>query len=126
MNDKRIVLVVDDSETLRRICAFNLKKSGFTVLEAIDGIDALDKMRANQVDIVILDIMMPRLDGFGVLREMKRDKSLKSIPVIMLTAKGGEDDEKVAIKFGATAFLTKPFSPRELVSKVKELINDRS
>ncbi|RKX53706.1 MAG: two-component system response regulator [Thermotoga sp.] len=121
---KKTVLVVDDSNTLRRICTFNLKKSGFNVLEAVDGIDAIDKMRANQVDIVILDIMMPRLDGFGVLKEMKRDERLSSIPVIMLTAKGGEDDEKSAVKFGASEFLTKPFSPKELVSRVKELTND--
>ncbi len=117
------VLVVDDSDVLRKITVFNLKKLGMEVEEAIDGIDGLEKMRSWRPDVVILDIMMPRMDGFTVLREMKKDDMIKDIPVIVLTAKGGQDDEQIAISLGAKRVMTKPFSPTQLLEEVRSITN---
>ena len=119
------VLVVDDSDVLRRISVFNLKRAGFDVYEAIDGIDGIEKMKELKPNVVILDVMMPRLDGFGVLKEMQNNELLKEINVIMLTAKGGDDDAEYALKLGAKKFLTKPFSPKELVEVVNELTGEK-
>jgi two-component system chemotaxis response regulator CheY len=83
------VLVVDDSDVLRKIVGFNLSKEGFIVEEARDGVEALERMASAKPDLVILDIMMPRLNGFEVLKRMRTDPELSSIPVIVLTAKGG-------------------------------------
>ena len=118
------ILVVDDSEVLRKITSFNLKKAGFEVFEAEDGIDGLEKMRQILPDLIILDIMMPRLDGFGVLKEKQNDESIKDIPVIILTAKGGAEDERIAKSLGAEIVLTKPFSPSQLIEEIKRLICD--
>lgn len=115
------VLVVDDSEVLRKIVGFNLSKEGFTVEEAKDGVEALEKMKSQKPDLVILDIMMPNLNGFEVLRRMRSDPETSGIPVIMLTAKGGENDAKTALQYGANGFLTKPFSPLKLIEEVRRV-----
>lgn len=116
------VLVVDDSEVLRKIVSFNLTREGYSVDEAKDGKEALEKLQQIKPDLVILDIMMPYVDGFEVLRRMRKDPELANIPVIMLTAKGGEDDPKTALELGANGFLTKPFSPIKLLEEVRRVI----
>lgn len=116
------VLVVDDSDVLRKITVYNLRKLGMDVEEAVDGIDGLEKMRTWHPDVVILDIMMPKMDGFTVLKEMKKDESIKDIPVIVLTAKGGQNDEQIALSLGAKRVMTKPFSPTQLIEEVKLIV----
>ncbi len=116
------VLVVDDSEVLRKIVSFNLVKEGYSVDEARDGKEALEKLQQAKPDLVILDIMMPYVDGFEVLRRMRKDPILADVPVIVLTAKGGEDDPKTALELGANSFLTKPFSPLKLLEEVRRVI----
>ncbi|WP_041082894.1 response regulator [Thermotoga profunda] len=116
------VLVVDDSEVLRKIVSFNLTREGYSVDEAKDGKEALEKLQQIKPDLVILDIMMPYIDGFEVLKRMRKDPELAHIPVIMLTAKGGEDDPKTALELGANGFLTKPFSPIKLLEEVRRVI----
>ncbi|HOA17122.1 MAG TPA: response regulator, partial [Fervidobacterium sp.] len=91
------------------------------VEEAVDGIDGLEKMREWHPDVVILDIMMPRMDGFTVLKEMKKDDQIRNIPVIVLTAKGGQDDEEIALSLGAKKVMTKPFSPTQLIEEVRNI-----
>ncbi len=118
------VLVIDDSDVLRRISVFNLKRANFEVHEAVDGLDGLEKMRQIKPNVVVLDVMMPNLDGFGVLKEMRKDPELSDVKVIMLTAKGGDDDADHAMKLGASKFLTKPFSPKNLVEAVNELAGE--
>lgn len=118
------VLVIDDSSVLRNIIVFNLKKAGFEIEQAVDGVEGLEKMKAFQPDIVLLDLMMPRMDGFGVLSEKSKMEDIKNIPVIVLTAKGGEDDKDNAIILGAREVLTKPFSPKQLIDSVKKAIED--
>lgn len=116
------VLVVDDSDVLRKITVYNLKKLGMEVEEAVDGVEGLEKMKTWRPDVVILDIMMPRMDGFTVLKEMKKDDSTRDIPVIVLTAKGGQNDEQIAISLGAKRVMTKPFSPTQLLEEVKNVV----
>jgi len=114
--------VVDDSEVLRKIVSFNLVREGYSVDEARDGKEALEKLQQAKPDLIILDIMMPYVDGFEVLRRIRKDPNLADIPVIMLTAKGGEDDPKTALELGANGFLTKPFSPLKLLEEVRRVI----
>ncbi len=120
------VLVIDDSAVLRNIIVFNLKKAGYEIEQAVDGMDGMDKIREFKPDMIVLDIMMPRLDGFGVLEEKSKDDDIKAIPVIVLTAKGGEEDKEKALSLGVIGVLTKPFSPKQLINSVKQVIGDAS
>lgn len=115
----RRILVVDDEERMVRFIRLNLEHDGFQVLDAYRGSSALDKLRSNLPDLVLLDVMMPDIDGFEVLR-MIRETS--KVPVIMLTAKGEEDDRVRGLELGADDYITKPFSPRELVSRVRAVL----
>jgi len=115
----RRILVVDDEERIVRFIRLNLEHDGFIVLEAFRGSQAIDKIRTGLPDLVLLDIMLPDLDGFEVLRIIRE---ISSLPVIMLTAKGEEDDRVQGLELGADDYITKPFSPRELVSRVKAVL----
>lgn len=115
----RTVLVVDDEERMARFIRLNLEHDGFQVVEAYRGSQAIEKLRDALPDLVLLDVMMPDMDGFEVLR-MIRETS--QVPVIMLTAKGEEDDRVKGLELGADDYVTKPFSPRELVSRVKAVL----
>ncbi|HWS24459.1 MAG TPA: response regulator transcription factor [Anaerolineales bacterium] len=118
-NDRRRILVVDDEERMVRFIRLNLEHDGFQVSEAFNGKQAIQKLRDVLPDLILLDIMMPDLDGFEVL-EMIRE--ISNVPIIMLTAKGEEDDRVKGLEKGADDYVTKPFSPRELVSRVKAVL----
>jgi len=118
-NDRRRILVVDDEERMVRFIRLNLEHDGFQVSEAFNGKQAIQKLRDVLPDLILLDIMMPDLDGFEVL-EMIRE--ISNVPIIMLTAKGEEDDRIKGLEKGADDYVTKPFSPRELVSRVKAVL----
>ncbi len=113
------ILVVDDEERMARFIRLNLEHDGFQVIEAYRGHEAMEKLRTGLPDLVLLDIMMPDLDGFEVLKMIRE---VSKIPVIMLTAKGEEDDKVKGLELGADDYITKPFSPRELVSRVKAVL----
>ena len=113
------ILVVDDEPRMIRFIRMNLELEGYTVVEAGDGVKALEQVRDTLPDLVILDVMMPELDGFETLRDLRE---FSSIPVIMLTARGEEDDRVRGLELGADDYVTKPFSPRELVSRVKAVV----
>ncbi len=115
----RVILVVDDEERMARFIRLNLEHDGFQVVEAYRGSKAIQMLRDEMPDLVILDVMMPDIDGFQVL-EMIREISM--VPVIMLTAKGEEDDRVRGLELGADDYVTKPFSPRELVSRVRAVL----
>ena len=115
----RKILVVDDEERMVRFIRLNLEHDGFYVLEANNGIGAINSMRDSIPDLILLDIMLPDLDGFEVLRLIRE---ISSVPVIMLTAKGEEEDRIKGLELGADDYVTKPFSPRELVSRVKAVL----
>ena len=115
----RLILVVDDEARMVRFIQLNLEHDGFQVISAYNGREALDQVRSQLPNLVLLDVMMPDLDGFEVLKRI-RDHS--SVPVIMLTAKGEEDDRVRGLELGADDYITKPFSPRELVSRVRAVL----
>lgn len=113
------ILVVDDEQRMIDLIRMNLELEGFQVLEAVNGIEALDQVRKHIPDLIILDIMMPQLDGFEVLKMLRE---FSSVPVIMLTAKGEEEDKVRGLELGADDYVTKPFGARELVSRVKAVL----
>lgn len=115
----RLILVVDDEERMVRFIRLNLEHDGFKVIEAFNGTKAINQVRSNLPDLVLLDIMMPDMDGFEVLRIIRETSN---VPVIMLTAKGEEDDRVRGLELGADDYVTKPFSPRELVSRVRAVL----
>ena len=115
----RRILVVDDEERMVRFIRLNLEHDGYQVVEAYNGTKALERMRSNLPDLVLLDVMMPDIDGFEVLRTIRE---ISAVPVIMLTAKGEEEDRIRGLELGADDYVTKPFSPRELVSRVKAVL----
>jgi two-component system KDP operon response regulator KdpE len=116
---RRKILVVDDEERMVRFIRLNLEHDGFIVLEAFNGKQALQRVRDATPDLILLDVMMPDLDGFDVLQMLRE---INNVPVIMLTAKGEEDDRVRGLELGADDYITKPFSPRELVSRVKAVL----
>jgi DNA-binding response OmpR family regulator len=115
----REILVVDDEERMTRFIHLNLEHDGFRVVEAFKGMQAIQKIRDSMPDLVLLDVMLPDIDGFEVLKLIRE---ISSIPVIMLTARGEEDDRVRGLEAGADDYVTKPFSPRELVSRVKAVL----
>lgn len=117
--ERRKILVVDDEERMVRFIRLNLEHDGFRVSEAFNGRQAVQKLRDVNPDLILLDVMMPDLDGFEVL-EMIRE--ISNVPVIMLTAKGEEDDRVRGLELGADDYVTKPFSPRELVSRARAVL----
>ena len=117
--DRRRILVVDDEERMVRFIRLNLEHDGFQVSEAFNGKEAIQKIRDVTPDLILLDVMMPDLDGFEVLETVRE---VSNVPVIMLTAKGEEDDRVRGLELGADDYVTKPFSPRELVSRVKAVL----
>jgi type II secretory ATPase GspE/PulE/Tfp pilus assembly ATPase PilB-like protein/CheY-like chemotaxis protein len=116
------VLLVEDEEPLRRVLRELLEREGFTVLEAGDGVLALDEVDRGAPDIVVLDLNLPRLDGYGVLSHLRARPATSQLPVIVLTAKGDEDSEVRVFEYGASDFLTKPFRPRALSARINALL----
>lgn len=115
----RLILVVDDEERMVRFIRLNLEQDGFRVIEAFNGSQAINRVRSELPDLVLLDVMMPDIDGFEVLKLIRETSN---VPVIMLTAKGEEDDRVRGLELGADDYITKPFSPRELVSRVRAVL----
>ena len=113
------ILLVDDEDSVRKVLAFPLERDGFMVVQAADGEEALREFAANTVDLVVLDIMLPRLDGLEVC---KRLRATSSVPIIMLTARDDELDKVIGLELGADDYITKPFSIREFRSRVRALL----
>jgi DNA-binding response OmpR family regulator len=115
----RRILVVDDEERMVRFIRLNLEHDGFRVSEAYQGSQAIERLRNTLPDLILLDVMLPDLDGFEILKMIRE---VSNVPVIMLTAKGEEDDRVRGLELGADDYVTKPFSPRELVSRVRAVL----
>lgn len=113
------ILIVEDEERMREITCDYFKISGFNVFEAVDGKEALDIFEVKKIDLVILDIMIPELDGWSVCRRIRKKSD---VPIIMLTARGDEEDKLMGFELGADEYVTKPFSPKVLVARAKALI----
>lgn len=116
------ILIVEDEDSIRELIRFHLQKEGYSVMEASDGKEAIKILTETPVQLVILDWMLPELDGLGVCREMAKHPKWEDIPVIMLTAKSEEMDKILGLEMGADDYVTKPFSPRELMSRIKAVL----
>ncbi|MFN0149907.1 MAG: response regulator transcription factor [bacterium] len=118
MINKGKVLVVDDEIYILHILDFSLNAEGYEVITAEDGEAAIEKAQKEQPDLVVLDVMMPKIDGYEACRKMKQDPKMKDVPVILLTAKGRDIDRKLGLEVGADDYITKPFSPNKLIEKI--------
>jgi DNA-binding response OmpR family regulator len=119
MDEAKRVLVVDDEPRMRRFIHMNLDLEGYQVLEANNGLEAVTRVREDLPDLVLMDVMMPEMDGFEALREIRQ---FSNVPVIMLTVKADEDDKVRGLELGADDYITKPFGPREMASRIKAVL----
>ncbi len=122
----KTILTVDDERSIVRLVQVNLERQGYNVLTAFDGREALEQIAEHQPDMVICDVMMPYMDGFEVLRQLRLNSRTRDLPVIMLTAKAMDNDVFTGYQRGATCYLTKPFSPLELISFVKRIFESEA
>jgi len=117
------ILIADDEQNIVISLEFLMKREGFSVCIANDGQEALDKARSEQPDLILLDVMMPRKNGYEVCQEIRADAALQGMRILMLTAKGRETEVTKGLAMGADAYMTKPISTKELVAKVKTLLD---
>ncbi len=122
MDTPKNILIVEDEADLVELVLYNLKKEGFSVDSAPDGEAALSKIRKGRYDLVVLDLMLPGIQGMELCRILRNDPKTEDLPIIMLTAKGEEVDRILGLEMGADDYITKPFSPRELVARVKAVL----
>lgn len=121
MEAKKILLIEDELDILKTSRIF-LESEGFKVITATDGMEGLDKTRSENPDLIIMDIMLPKLDGYQACRILKFDDKYKYIPIIMFSARAQESDKQMGKEVGADAYITKPFEPKVLIDKIKELL----
>lgn len=120
--EKKKILLVDDEKDLVEIIKIRLEHSGYEIVAAYDGQEALDKARNEKPDLIILDLMLPKINGYQVCSMLKLDRKYKDMPVIIFTARAQESDEKLALECGASAYITKPFDLQILLDKITELL----
>jgi len=118
------ILAVDDEPHILKLVAFSLKTGGFDVVEATDGLSAIAVAEAEQPDLILLDVMMPALDGYETCRRLKQNPATRDIPVIMLTAKAQASEQAIGLECGATDYVCKPFTPKELVAQVRGFLGE--
>lgn len=116
------VLIVEDEANIRQLVKYNLEKESYQVLEAEDGLQGLRLAKTEKPDLILLDLMLPQMDGLEVCRSLKGNQATSALPIIMLTAKSEEIDKVIGLELGADDYMTKPFSPRELVARVKAVL----
>lgn len=119
---KKTILVVDDEEDIVELISYNLKKVGYNVLTASSGEECISKTKTESPDLIVLDLMLPGIDGLDVCKKLKSDKRTEGIPIIMLSAKGEEADVVSGLELGADDYLSKPFSPRVLLARIKTVV----
>jgi len=119
-----VILVVEDEKNILELVRFNLEREGYQVLTAQDGVKCLELARTQAPDLIVLDVMLPEIDGLEVCRELRHDDLTKSIPIIMLSARAEEFDRMLGLEMGADDYVTKPFSPRELSARIKARLNN--
>ena len=116
------ILIVDDSATIRKLVGLTLKFKQYHVATANDGMEAWDMLQKENFDMVIIDILMPTMDGFQLLSKIKSDEKLKNIPSVLLTTEGDEANKQKGMELGADSYLVKPFQPQQLLAKVEEYV----
>ncbi len=116
------VLAVDDSASMRQMVAFTLKGAGYTVVEAVDGVDALNKAKMQKFDCVVTDVNMPNMDGITLIKELRALPNYKFVPMLMLTTESGMDKKQQGKAAGATGWIVKPFNPDQLLKTIKKVL----
>ncbi|MBN2452990.1 MAG: response regulator transcription factor [Candidatus Omnitrophica bacterium] len=119
---KETILIIEDEKSILKLIKYNLEKSGFNAIAAKSGEDALKILSGQQIDLAVIDIMLPGMDGLDVCKHIRQDSETKNMPVIILTAKGESIDRVVGFEVGADDYIVKPFSPRELVLRIKAIL----
>ena len=122
MEEKKTILIVDDEEPIRQLIMYNLEREGFKTLQACNAMKAVDKARSENIDLIILDLMLPGMSGLDVCRILKNDSKTVCIPIVMVTAKTEDADIVYGLELGAEDYITKPFSPKVLVARVKSVL----
>lgn len=122
LDDKQTLLVVEDESDIRELLAFNLTREGYAVIEAADGKEGLALARSRKPDLIVLDVMLPGMDGFSVCRELEKNAETVSIPIIMLTARGETVDRILGLELGADDYMVKPFHVRELLLRIRAIL----
>lgn len=117
------ILFADDSASMRQMIRFTLEDAGYSVVEAVDGEDALDKLKGAHVDLIITDLNMPKLDGIGLVKEVRAGSTHKFLPIVILTTESQESKKQQGRDAGATGWIVKPFRPEQLVGVVKKVLN---
>ncbi len=116
------ILIIEDDRDIAEMIEYNLQREGYVVLKVFDGQEALPAVTRHRPDLVILDIMLPSVDGLDICKALRRDETTIDLPIIMLTAKSQESDKVIGLELGADDYVTKPFSPRELMARVKAVL----
>ena len=123
---KEKILVVDDEEDIIELVRFNLSKDGYRIDSSLTGEDALKKVRSDTFDLIILDLMLPGIDGLDVTRKLRDNPKTRNVPIVMQTAKGEEPDIVAGLELGADDYITKPFSPRILIARVRAVLRRKT
>lgn len=120
---KKVILIADDSPTIRKFVAFSLTMHGFEVIPACDGMEAMEKLPANKIDLVITDLNMPNMDGFELIRTIRGNEEYKDIPIIILSSLSASEDIEKGMGYGANSYLVKPFDPKRIQYEVAKYLN---
>lgn len=120
---KKVILVADDSPTIRKFVTFTLSARGFSIVSASDGMEALEKLPGESVDLIITDLNMPNVDGFELIRTVRKNDAYHQLPIIILSSLGSDDDIKEGIECGANSYLIKPFDPNRIAYEVSKYLN---
>jgi len=123
--DKKKILLVEDEKVLMETVTLRLEDNGYEVISAYDGFKGLEKAKKEKPDLIILDLMLPKMDGYKVCGLLKADTRYNKIPIIMFTARAQESDKKMGKEVGADAYITKPFEPQALLAKINELLRNK-
>lgn len=118
----KLIMTADDSASVRQMVSFTLKQNGYEVIEAVDGSDALNKLKAKKIDMLITDLNMPKLDGIGLIKGVRTSALNKFIPIVMLTTESQDSKKSEGKSAGATGWIVKPFKPEQLVAVVKKVL----
>ncbi len=122
---KETILIVEDDEDISELISYNLNKNGFNAISSLSGESGLEKLQKNNPDLILLDLMLPGIDGFEFCKNLKANEQFKNIPIVMLTARGEDSDIITGLELGADDYITKPFSPSVLIARIKSVLRRR-
>jgi CheY-like chemotaxis protein len=120
---KKVILVADDSPLVRKLVSFSLSMGGYEIIHAADGMEALEKLPAEKVNLIITDLNMPNVDGFELIKSIRSNDEFKNIPIIILSCLSGDEEIEKGISYGANAYIVKPFDPKRIMYEVSKYLN---